>query len=311
MNALPARRDPSPAPAAPETLCVGEVLWDALPLGLFLGGAPFNVACHLRALGHPAALVSAVGRDRLGDEARRRVAARGVAADLVQTHDALPTGFVAVSLDAHGEPSYRIEAPAAWDALVLTDGLIGRARRARAVVYGSLAGRTPATWRVVEALAAAAPLRVFDVNLRPPHDRPAAVAAGLGPADVVKVNAAELGRLAGWFDLPADGLEPAARALAERFGAGTVCVTRGADGAALLHGGAWHEDAGAPVVVRDAVGAGDAFLAALLDGLFAGAPAAAVLARANAAGAFVAGRLGATPDLAEAALPALPTPAAP
>jgi fructokinase len=83
-------------------LCVGEVLWDALPAGLFLGGAPLNVACHLRAAGVPAAVVSRVGADQLGEEALRRARGHGVAADLVQVDPALPTGFVRVALDGGG-----------------------------------------------------------------------------------------------------------------------------------------------------------------------------------------------------------------
>ena len=106
---------------------MGEVLWDALPAGLFLGGAPFNVACHLRAAGVPVALVSRVGRDGLGDEALRRTAQYGVATDLVQVDPALPTGLVRVTLDAAGEASFDIPAPVAWDAVEPADDLLRRA----------------------------------------------------------------------------------------------------------------------------------------------------------------------------------------
>src|SRR5918911_4746997 len=124
-----------------EILCVGEVLWDALPAGLFLGGAPFNVACHLRAAGMPVTLVSRVGADLLGEEALRRVARYGVGTDLVQVDPALPTGFVRVTIDDAGNPEYEIVEPAAWDAIEPTDALLARAAGARAVVFGTLAQR--------------------------------------------------------------------------------------------------------------------------------------------------------------------------
>ena len=122
-----------------DILCVGEVLWDSLPAGLFLGGAPFNVARHLRLLGLPATLVSRIGRDQLGDEALRRLARYGLSTELIQVDPALPTGFVMVELDAHGVPAYDIVAPAAWDALEVDGQLLPAARAARAIVYGTLA----------------------------------------------------------------------------------------------------------------------------------------------------------------------------
>src|SRR3954464_12959744 len=103
-----------------EVLCVGEVLWDSLPEGLFLGGAPFNVACHLRAAGLPVAMVSRVGDDRLGEEGLRRAGSYGVPPDLIQIVPALPRGFVRVPTDRAGEPEYDIVSPAAWDAIEIT-----------------------------------------------------------------------------------------------------------------------------------------------------------------------------------------------
>src|SRR5919199_1152718 len=137
-------------PDRAEVLCVGEVLWDALPAGLFLGGAPFNVACHLRAAGVPVALVSRVGADLLGEEVLRRVARYGVATDLVQVDPALPTGFVRVTIGEHDTPTYDIVEPAAWDAVALTGALLDRAAAARAVVFGTLAQRSAVTRRTVE-----------------------------------------------------------------------------------------------------------------------------------------------------------------
>lgn len=280
--------------ARSEVLCVGEVLWDSLPAGLFLGGAPFNVAGHLHALGVPVGVVSRVGADRLGMEALRRLAGSGIATDLVQVDPALPTGFVSVTLDGNGVPEYDIVEPAAWDAIEPKEGLTERATRAAAIVFGSLAQRSPVSRGTIEQLCRVEVPRVFDVNLRPPYDDEDVVRRSLAQADVVKLNQDELKQLAGWFGLPR-GLREGAAALAESFGCGTVCVTRGREGAALLHRGRWSEHPGYRVEVKDTVGSGDAFLAAFLAGLLAGQDDEEILRQANLLGAYVATQSGAIP----------------
>lgn len=279
-----------------EVLCVGEVLWDALPAGLFIGGAPFNVACHLRAAGVPVTMVSRVGADQLGDEVLRRATRYGVGTDLMQVDPTLPTGFVRVTVDADGNAAYEIVAPAAWDALSLSDALAERAANARAIVFGSLAQRNTVTRGTIERLCAMATgaLRVFDVNLRPPYDDPKVVSRSLGHADLVKLNEHELVRLAAWFGLPGSPQQQVA-ALAARFGCQLVCVTRGSAGAALWRAGQWTEHSGFEVEVRDTVGAGDAFLAVLVAGLLSGTEDRSLLQHANLIGAYVATQFGAVP----------------
>jgi fructokinase len=275
-------------------LCIGELLWDSLPAGLFLGGAPLNVAGHLHALGVSVAVVSRVGRDRLGAEAVGRLSRLGLDPDLVQVDDTLPTGFVSVSVAGGGIPSYEIEQPAAWDAIELAEGVMERAAQARAIVFGSLAQRSRGSRRTIQRLWRSDALQVFDVNLRPPFEDRDVVRESLAAADIVKLNEEELGRLAGWFGLSGDPRR-AAEALGERFGCATVCVTRGAQGAALLREGHWTEHTGFAVEVRDTVGSGDAFLAALLSGLLSGGEDEALLHAANLLGAYVASRDGAIP----------------
>lgn len=278
-----------------DILCVGEILWDALPEGLFLGGAPFNVTRHLHALGKPVAFASRVGDDQLGREARRRLRAQGLDAALVQTDDKLPTGFVRVALDADtGEPDYEIVEPAAWDAIARTDALERRAERAAALVYGSLAQRATPSRQTIQHLWQTDALCVFDVNLRPPYDDRAVVEPSLEAADVVKLNDTELDRLRAWFGL-AEGAEEAMADLADAFGCRVVCVTWGGDGARLWNDGTcWHHP-GYDVEVEDAVGAGDAFLSALLAGLLAGRTGPGLLVLANRLGAYTAAHAGARP----------------
>jgi len=162
FTSLPERRG--------EILCVGELLWDALPAGLFLGGAPFNVACHLRAAGAAVTMVTRVGNDQLGDEARRRVARFGVSTDLVQVDTSLPTGFVRVTVADDGNAAYDILEPAAWDNLETTRTLLDRADAAQAVVFGTLAQRGGVTRDTLRRILDTRALKVLDVNLRPPYD---------------------------------------------------------------------------------------------------------------------------------------------
>jgi len=279
---------------AGEILCVGEVLWDALPDGLFLGGAAFNVACHLHALGEPVRFASRVGDDELGREIRRRMERAGLATDLVQTDPDLETGFVAVRLDARGSPTFEILAPSAWDRIEAAPALLDAARSAKALVFGSLAQRDAASRETIRRLLALDLKRVFDVNLRPPFDRREVVLECLARAHVLKLNDGEWATVCDWLGMPAD-LPRGAENLSARFGLETLCVTRGAAGAALWHRGRLVEHPGFQVETVDAVGAGDSFLAALIAGLLRGRDPSIVLDEANALGAYVASHRGATP----------------
>lgn len=280
----------------PDILCIGEVLWDALPAGLFLGGAPFNVACHLHGLGESVAFAGRVGDDELGREIVRRLNQRGMKTGLLQQDHDLETGFVVVSLDPAGNPSFKIVQPSAWDALEETDDLMAAGGAAKAIVFGSLAQRDPRSRRTILRTLDTNTLCVFDVNLRPPFDTRNVVEESLSRADIVKLNEEELAQLATWFDLPRSP-EAGARSIASRWRTQTVCITRAERGACLLHTDTWLEHPGFSVQVADAVGAGDAFLARLLTGLLSNEPAAEMLDQANAVGAYVATRNGATPPI--------------
>lgn len=279
-------------------LCFGEMLWDFLPAGLFAGGAPLNVAFHLHALGCDAQLVSAVGRDALGDELIRRLGVAGMSARHVGRVPACPTGHVLATLDRQGNARYDIASNVAWDHIPVADAELAAARLADALVFGSLALRSRANRdalvRLLDALAPQA-LRVFDVNLRPPFDDLDRVREFARRATLVKVNAEEAARLVAQEAAPPGREESHARAIAEASGCAMVCVTAGERGAGLLRGSAWTWEAGRTVVVADTVGAGDAFLAALVAGLFAGETDAAALARACRLGEWVASHAGAMP----------------
>jgi fructokinase len=255
-------------------------------------------------------MVSRIGTDRLGDEVLRRAKRYGVATELIQVDAELPTGFVRVDVDDAGNPAYEILAPAAWDAIEPSEALLSRAAKARAIVFGTLAQRGEVSRRTIQRLFDSSALMVFDVNLRPPFEDVALVKRSLERADVVKLSEDELSRIAGWFDLGATPRESMS-ALAEVFECPVVCVTRGRNGAALLHDGAYTAHPGFDVEVRDTVGAGDAFLAVLLAGLLNGAGDEALLQHANLMGAYVVTQFGALPSdqgVASVPLPAAPAP---
>lgn len=276
-------------------LCVGEVLWDALPMGLFLGGAPFNVACHLHQLGEKVTVVSRVGDDVLGHEAIRRVRHRGMKDDYIQLDSNFQTGFVEVALDPEGAPDYTIVAPVAWDEIEYPGGLHAVAQQADAIVFGSLAQRRSPSRETIRALWAMGGCAVFDVNLRPPFIDRAVVELSLQAADVVKMNDDELEQLIEWFDM-APSPRAAVEALANRFDVAMVCITRGKHGAMLWNDGRWAEHPGHTVTVADTVGAGDAFLAGLLAGYLAGREDVTILDEAARLGAYVATQMGPTPS---------------
>lgn len=247
-------------------LCFGEVLWDSLPRGIFPGGAPVNVAYHLTQFGHHAVPVTAVGRDFLGDEFLRRFKYWNLNANFVGRVDH-PTGAVVVDLDENGVPSYRFLEDVAWDFILLPENLQPVAALADAVVFGTLAQRGEHNRTQLKLLLTQAPhaMKVFDVNLRAPYDSLDLTWELTAGVDLIKLNNEELKRLVG-ADRSPDELGEGARALSAKSGCPRVCVTAGSDGAGLLWEGRWYWEAGRTVEVRDTVGAGDSFLASLLDG---------------------------------------------
>jgi len=277
--------------------CFGEALWDILPRGIFLGGAPLNVACHLSRLGVHAVPVTAVGRDFLGEEACRRIEAWGITTDFISRHRGKPTGTVRAMLDPRGVARYEIADRVAWDQIAIPREL-RRMRAPGAIVYGSLALRHTTNRLALMDLLAAWPdtLRVLDLNLRAPFDRGLGVRFPLRHAQLVKLNDEELGRMIGASVTTQRQIEKAARLFAAKYRTARICVTAGERGAGLLWAGTWVWEDGRPVNVRDTVGSGDAFLAAFLAGHFARreTPQEA-LASACRLGEFVAGRDGATP----------------
>lgn len=281
---------------SPVALCFGEVLWDCLPRGMFLGGAPVNVAYHLHRHGIHAVPVTSVGRDFLGKEILRRLDHFGIRTSLVHRHPTLPTGAVIATVDEGGNATYEIIEGVAWDEIRIPESIKPLAEQAEAVIYGSLAMRTAVNRESLQAVLAQShnAEKVFDVNLRPPFDDLNRVMTMAQRATVLKLNHEEASRLGGH---PSTAHEENARKLAEITGTHTVCITCEADGAGLLVGRDWFREPGRPVQVKDTIGAGDSFLAALVTHLIIKREEPAhALQKACRVGEFIASCEGATPE---------------
>ncbi|MDB6169825.1 MAG: kdgK 2 [Verrucomicrobia bacterium] len=299
MNPSAPHFRPDPRPLV---VCFGELLWDFLPAGQFPGGAPFNVAYHLEQLGVRPYVASAVGRGLLGDELLRRLSCWELETDGIRRHPSLPTGYVRAHLSKSGDAEYEIAAEVAWDEIEAGEQTLEPVRHARAIVFGSLAQRSPANRVVLQQLLAALPdgaERVLDVNFRPPHDDVALVRQLARQSTILKLNTEEADRLVGAKRGSGMGHETRARELAREFGCRCICLTDGARGAGLLREGNWFWEDARPVAVADTVGSGDAFLAAFLAGQLQGLDPAAALGCACRLGEWVASQAGATPDYAD------------
>jgi len=291
-----------------EFFAFGEILWDCLPSGRHAGGAPFNVTAHLAQIGVSASLISCIGRDVLGDEILKVAQDKGVNTQFVtRARIGLGTGTVLVTVDANGNATYELVQPAAWDEIRVSAEALEAVSKARALIYGSLAGRSPYNLEQLERLLAVkGPLKFFDVNLRPPFADAPLVVQLARRADVLKLNDGEVGQLAAWLrtgemkhDTPRDAaaIANACAIIAEATNASRICVTLAEEGAALWERGKLVTAPAPKVVVKDTVGAGDAFMAGLMVGLTRGTDTRKVLADACRLGAFVASHHGATPLL--------------
>jgi fructokinase len=285
-----------------KVVAIGEVLWDLLPAGQQLGGAPANYIQHACSLGADAALVSRVGRDERGHEAVARLRARGVATDLIQEDCEAPTGTVGVEIGPDHQPQFTIHENAAWDRLTVADAALAAIGAANAVCFGSLAQRTPTAAKAVQELVAAArpgAWRILDVNLRPPFVDREVVRASLSLANILKLNDHELPVLATMLGLTGSDEEQLA-ALLRRHSFRLVALTRGGQGSVLLGEEGRSEQRAVAVQVVDTVGAGDAFTAALTLGMLRRWPLDQVHRRAAEVAAFVCTRPGGTPELSKA-----------
>jgi fructokinase len=278
---------------------LGEVLWDLIDNTRRLGGAPLNFGAHIRRLGHPVTLVSAVGSDELGIQAAERIAALDINTRLLQHTNRFPTGTANVEVGPDGKTHFHIPRPAAYDAVELSaQDVVHLGQPAPGCLYfGTLFSSTPTGGQTLRQILAALPaaLKFYDLNLRPGADCPKLVKELLTLADVVKLNEEELRHVHEFTGLPLE-VEAFCRQSLARYEWRAVAVTLGDRGCAIYTGGEFVQAKGHAVDVVDTVGAGDAFAAALLHGLSQNWKASRIAEFANRVGALVASRHGAIPD---------------
>lgn len=278
---------------------VGEVLWDLLPSGPQMGGAPANFACHARQLGAEVRVITRVGDDVLGRQILDRFADMKIHSDMVQVDDRLPTGTATVALGADGTPQFTITNDVAWDALALTNEALESACKANAICFGTLAQRSKTSAHAIQGLLAALPpsvLTVFDINLRQNFYNQEILERSLESAQVLKLNDQELVVIASMFELQGDTKQKIEQ-LARRFELQLVALTRGQHGSLLHQSGTWSEMPGLQKDIIDTVGAGDAFTATLVMGMLHRLPLGELHCIADEVAAFVCCCHGATPQL--------------
>lgn len=279
-----------------KVVCIGEVLWDSLPHGMFLGGAPLNVAVNLTNLGIEAGMISAVGNDDLGKQTLAEIQSRGLETESIQVNDHL-TGLVEVELNDRGVPSYVIHENRAWDFIGADKSAKEEINLADIVVFGSLSFRNKASASSIKALLNDFKgFKILDVNFRKPYYSKLLIEELLGHADLLKVNDEEIDEMAEWFGLDSE-YEVCIPKLCEMYGIQQAIITLGEKGSVFYTGGKFYNHPRFSVVVEDTVGAGDAFLSGVIFSLIHKKSPEDLLKFANAMGAYVAGCKGATPQL--------------
>jgi fructokinase len=252
----------------------GELLWDLLPTSKMLGGAPANFAYRLQSLGDAVALISRVGDDPLGDEARATLRERGLPLNLLQTDKEHPTGTVPVTLTPEGIPSFIITENVAFDYIALTPEVQAVATQASLICFGTLIQRSPVSRETLHRFLELAPqaTRLLDINLRDGCYTREIVDDSLVWANILKLNDDEVQVVGDMLDLPADEFERFAGALFERYRLSHCLITRGERGAlGYTRDGQRVEVPGKVVKVADTIGAGDAFTAGFVHAYLKGA----------------------------------------
>ncbi len=278
-----------------QVVCFGEVLWDILPAGPLPGGAPMNVAYHLKKLGTNPALITKIGLDKYGEDLVNILSKIGVTTEVFYIDHEHPTGLVYANVNDHHEVVYDIVYPSAWDFIELKDEMINLVKEAKYFVYGSLTSRNKVSQQTLNQLLEVAQIKVLDINLRPPHFRRSDVEGLLRKAGILKMNIAELELITGWFS-HFQTIEDRIKLIQDKFNIQTLIVTMGGDGALVNHQGTIHRHAGFKVEVKDTIGSGDSFLAGFLHQLLNGYSVENALAFASGIGAFIATQSGACPQ---------------
>ena len=279
---------------------IGEALWDMLPEGKKLGGAPANFAFHAGQFGLESMAVSAIGLDPLGEEIAKELEEHGLPFHLDRID--YPTGTVQVTLDSNGIPRYEIKEDVAWDKIPYTKELADLAGRAQAVCFGSLAQRNPVSRETIGWFLDAVTedcLKVFDINLRQSFYSKEIIEDSLRRCDILKINDEELEivkEMFGLEDLPTEGL---CRSIIDEYGLKMLILTCGVNGSHVFSGDVSSFIETPKVKVADTVGAGDSFTGAFVASILKGKTVREAHEAAVKVSAFVCTQSGAMPVIPE------------
>ena len=279
---------------------MGEALWDVLPEGKKLGGAPANFAYHVSQLGLDSCVVSAVGDDKLGHELMDNLNGRGMQCLIEQVP--YPTGTVQVELDEAGIPCYNIKENVAWDNIPFTPRLEALALRTQAVCFGSLAQRSIVSRETINRFLDLMPdgngqLKIFDVNLRQSFYTKDVLCASMRKCNILKINDEELVTVSRMFGYPGIDLQDKCWLLLGKYNLRMLILTCGVNGSYVFTPGEFSFVETPRVQVADTVGAGDSFTAAFVASILQGKTVAEAHRRAVAVSAYVCTQNGAMPLL--------------
>lgn len=277
---------------------IGEILWDKLPDGKRLGGAPANFAWHIAQAGLDSYVVSAIGNDEEGDEILQALKHKDLHHLLTRTP--YPTGSVDVELDPQGVPRYQIHEQVAWDYIPFTSQLEALAARTRAVCFGSLAQRNAVTRATIDRFLKAMPegedrYKIFDMNLRQHYYTPALLQNSLRKCNILKLNDEELLTVKSLFGYAQTDFGDICRQLLADYNLKILILTCGTDGSTIFTPESTSFYPTPRVEVRDTVGAGDSFTAAFTATLLKGLPLTEAHRRAVEISAYVCTCDGAMP----------------
>ncbi|HEY3369832.1 MAG TPA: carbohydrate kinase [Prolixibacteraceae bacterium] len=275
----------------------GELLWDLLPTGKVLGGAPANFIYRINSFGDQGTLLSKVGNDKAGKEARQALRNLGLSDENVQTDYELPTGSVIVKIDEHGTPDFNIITDVAYDHIEINTEMIDAFSQADCVCFGTLVQRYGISKNTLRELIHQAPdvIKFLDINLRKKCYSAASVEDSLRMANILKANDEELLITKELLGLKGESLKDLARETLEKFNLEIILCTLGSFGAfCLTQDDVFFYDPGYQISLGDTVGAGDAFSAGFVHYYMNGQEIEEALRFGNAAGAMVATTIGAT-----------------
>ena len=252
---------------------MGEALWDVLPEGKKIGGAPANFAYHAAQYGLDTLAISALGNDALGDEIAQKFADKKL--NVLMPRVPFPTGTVQVELDAQGVPTYDIKEGVAWDNIPFTPKLEEVARNCRAVCWGSLAQRNEVSRNTIHRFLDATPkdcLKIFDINLRQNFYNEELLLDSFKRCDILKINDEELVTIGRLFGYPGLDMTNKCWLILGKYNLDALVLTCGVNGSYVFTPGAMSFLETPKVEVADTVGAGDSFTGAFTSAILAGMP---------------------------------------